>query len=178
MPKAPRFVPHFALAALLLGSTALGSSAQAGWFDSSSKPEGAAKDAKAAPPVSPAANLEESVSQAQALRLAGSYPEAIRHLSQLMMVASDDSRVVSEYGKTLAAMGRSQEGGDRKLVADGTDGRHLLLWCTRRMPRAVCAGDLQILVSRGEGSALDTVLLCTRRAARRRPDGLRPGRRG
>ena len=109
MPKAPRFAPHFALAALLLGSTALGGSAQAGWFDSSSKPEGAAKDAKATPPESPATNLEESVSQAQALRLAGSYPEAIRHLSQLMMVASDDSRVVSEYGKTLAAMGRSQD---------------------------------------------------------------------
>ena len=35
--------------------------------------------------------------------------EAIRHLSQLMMVASDDPRVVSEYGKTLASMGRAQE---------------------------------------------------------------------
>ena len=28
------------------------------------------------------------------LRLAGQYPEAIKHLSQLMMVASDDPRVV------------------------------------------------------------------------------------
>jgi Flp pilus assembly protein TadD len=107
MPKAPRFAPYFALTALLLGCTALSGSANAGWFDSSSKPEGV-KDAKPAP-VSPAASLEESVSQAQALRLAGSYPEAIRHLSQLMMVASDDSRVISEYGKTLAAMGRSQD---------------------------------------------------------------------
>ena len=30
-------------------------------------------------------------------------------LSQLMLVASDDPRVVSEYGKTLAQKGRAQE---------------------------------------------------------------------
>ncbi|HMH65389.1 MAG TPA: tetratricopeptide repeat protein [Rhizomicrobium sp.] len=108
MPKATRFaVP---LAALLLGCTAL--SANAGWFDSA-KPETAAKDSKDAKALAaaaqPSTNLEDSVHQAQMLRLAGSYPEAIKHLSQLMMVASDDPRVVSEYGKTLAAMGRAQD---------------------------------------------------------------------
>ena len=43
------------------------------------------------------------------LRLAGNYSEAINHLSQLMLVAADDPRVVSEYGKTLVAMGRADE---------------------------------------------------------------------
>ena len=46
---------------------------------------------------------DESIHQAQALRLAAKYPEAIKYLSQVMLVASDDPRVVSEYGKTLAA---------------------------------------------------------------------------
>jgi Flp pilus assembly protein TadD len=108
MPKAPYFARHFGLAALLLGCTAMSGSAYAGWFDVGPKREGTMKEAKAAP-ADAGVNLEDSVAQAQALRLAGSYPEAIRHLSQLMMVASDDPRVVTEYGKTLAAMGRAQD---------------------------------------------------------------------
>ena len=104
--------------ALLLGCTALSSAANAGWFDFSSKPDVAAKDSKDSKAVKdakdkaaalPSENLDDSIRQAQMLRLAGSYPEAIKHLSQLMMVAADDPRVVSEYGKTLAAMGRSQD---------------------------------------------------------------------
>ncbi len=112
MPKTLRFaVP---LAALLLGSSAL--TAQAGWFDfgSSSKTDTTAKDSKDAQnkdkdKVQPATTLDDSIRQAQLLRLAGQYPEAIKHLSQLMMVATDDPRVVSEYGKTLAAMGRADD---------------------------------------------------------------------
>jgi len=103
MPKATRF--SFPLAILLLGCTAI--SSNAGWFDMGSK-DGTVKDAKV-PATQPAENLEQSIQQAQMLRLAGSYPEAINHLSQLMMVASDDPRVVSEYGKTLAAMGRASD---------------------------------------------------------------------
>jgi Flp pilus assembly protein TadD len=72
---------------------------------SSGKNSKDAKDSKTAP----AESLDDSIRQARMLRLAGSYPEAIKHLSQLMMVAADDSRVVSEYGKTLTAMGRAQE---------------------------------------------------------------------
>jgi Flp pilus assembly protein TadD len=109
MPKATRF--SLPLAILLLGWTAM--SSNAGWFDSGSKPDapmkGNVKDSKAAVAPLPAVNLDDSVRQAQMLRLAGSYPEAIKHLSQLMMVASDDPRVVSEYGKTLAAMGRADD---------------------------------------------------------------------
>ncbi len=96
---------RLALATILLGSSALG--AQAGWFNSASKKD-AAKDEKP-PAAAPGTNLETSIQQAQALRLSGNYAEAIRHLSQLMMVASDDPGVVSEYGKTLAAMGRAQD---------------------------------------------------------------------
>jgi Flp pilus assembly protein TadD len=100
-------------ATLLLGCTALSGGAQAGWFSSDSdsdKP--AVSDRKAVvktDTVQPAATLDGSVRQAQLLRLAGQYPDAIKHLSQLMMIASDDARVVTEYGKTLAAMGRAQE---------------------------------------------------------------------
>jgi Flp pilus assembly protein TadD len=54
-------------------------------------------------------NIESSVRQAQEKRLAGQYDDAIRILSQLMLVASDDHRVVGEYGKTLAENGRAQE---------------------------------------------------------------------
>ncbi len=98
---------RLALATLLLGSSA----AHAGWFDLGSSKKAVTKDDKAvaAQPSSGGTSLEDSIRQAHMLRLAGNYPEAIKHLSQVMMVASDDPRVVSEYGKTLAAMGRAQD---------------------------------------------------------------------
>ena len=108
-PRAPLAI------ALLLGCSVLSTSAYAGWFDFGSQPatqdgKAAAADSKSAPTQpAPPANLDDSIRQAQALRLAGKYPEAIKYLSQLMLVASDDPRVVSEYGKTLAAMGRASE---------------------------------------------------------------------
>lgn len=108
MPKANHFVPP--LLVLFLGCTALSGGAQAGWFDSEKpKPAPVQPEAKEKAPPSPSANLDESIRQATLLRLAGSYPEAVKHLSQLMMVAADDPRVVSEYGKTLAQMGRASD---------------------------------------------------------------------
>jgi len=93
--------------------------AHAGWFGDDSKPAATAKDtAKSTSKdvtkeqdkaVAPGVTLEDSIRQAQMLRLAGQYPEAIKHLSQLMMVASDDPRIIGEYGKTLAAMGRASD---------------------------------------------------------------------
>src|SRR5258708_2477864 len=77
--------------------------AQAGWFSSDPKPTVKVEDKPAV--QQSATNLEDSIRQAQMLRLAGQYPEAIKHLSQLMMLASDDGRVISEYGKTLTSMG-------------------------------------------------------------------------
>lgn len=101
------------LTVCLLSCTALAGSAQAGWFDSGSdKKDAAAKSDDAQPDAGkakPGMDLDSAVQQAQLLRLSGNYPEAINHLSQLMLVAADDGRVVSEYGKTLAAMGRAQE---------------------------------------------------------------------
>ena len=107
MPKATLFVPS--LVALLLSCSALSSTAQAGWFSSDSKPAAPAAKTDDKAKAQPGTNLEDSIRQAQMLRLAGSYSEAINHLSQLMLVAADDSRVISEYGKTLAAMGRADE---------------------------------------------------------------------
>ncbi len=101
------------LALLLLGCTALGSTAQAGWLFGDSKKEvkkeSGTESVKAGTAVQPAETLDGSIRQAQLLRVDGNYSEAIRHLSQLMMVASDDHRVINEYGKTLAAMGRASE---------------------------------------------------------------------
>jgi len=54
-------------------------------------------------------DVESGVRQAQLARLAGRYDDAIHTLSQLMLVASDDPRVVSEYGKSLAERGRAAE---------------------------------------------------------------------
>ncbi|HWU54398.1 MAG TPA: hypothetical protein VN175_02780 [Rhizomicrobium sp.] len=99
--------------ALMLGCAIL--PAQAGWFSSDDKPAAKAESKPAAQqPAAPAANLptttlEDSIREAQLLRLAAQYPEAIKHLSQLMMVAADDPRVISEYGKTLASMGRASD---------------------------------------------------------------------
>ena len=112
MPKARHFAPP--LLVLFLGCTVLTSGAQAGWFDFGSdkpatKPAQPEAKEKATGPATPAANLEDSIRQAQMLRLAGNYDEAIKHLSQLMMVAADDPRVVTEYGKTLAQMGRASD---------------------------------------------------------------------
>jgi Flp pilus assembly protein TadD len=89
--------------ALMLGCAVV--PAHAGLFSSDSKPAAKVEEKSAAA----ATTLEDSIRQAQMLRLAGLYPDAIRHLSQLMMVASDDGRVISEYGKTLAAMGRASD---------------------------------------------------------------------
>jgi Flp pilus assembly protein TadD len=54
-------------------------------------------------------DLDGSIRQAQLARTAGDYDQAIHILSQLMLVASDDPRVVAEYGKSLAQQGRAQE---------------------------------------------------------------------
>jgi len=105
MPKAIRLASS--LVALLLSCSALSSSAQAGWFSSDPKPaEAPKKDDKPAP----VATLEDSIREAQQLRLNGKYSEAINHLSQMMLVAADDGRVIAEYGKTLVSMGRAEEG--------------------------------------------------------------------
>jgi Flp pilus assembly protein TadD len=54
-------------------------------------------------------DLNSGVRAAHELRMEGKYDEASRILSQLMLVASDDPRVVTEYGKTLLQRGRLED---------------------------------------------------------------------
>lgn len=54
-------------------------------------------------------DLEGALRQAQAQRKMGDLVAATRTLSQLVLVAPDDSRVLGEYGKTLVAQGRSDD---------------------------------------------------------------------
>jgi hypothetical protein len=54
-------------------------------------------------------DLDDALRQAQTQRGAGDLAAAARTLSQLVLVAPDDPRVLGEYGKTLAAQGRSDD---------------------------------------------------------------------
>jgi Flp pilus assembly protein TadD len=83
-----------------------------------STPAPATKAVRAAAPKTPdmtAATLPPSTSiaselqTAHALRAQGHLPEALRALAQLVLVAPDDARVVSEYGKVLVQLGRSED---------------------------------------------------------------------
>lgn len=95
--------------ALLLGSALTGCST----FDGAQRPSPASdKSAEARPNTSPrsmAASVDVQIQNAQALRGKGDYPGATQILSQLMLVAPDNPRVVGEYGKNLVQQGRSKE---------------------------------------------------------------------
>jgi Flp pilus assembly protein TadD/cell division protein FtsN len=54
-------------------------------------------------------DIESAVRSAQATRKGGDLVGATRILSQLVLIAPDDARVLGEYGKTLAAQGRSDD---------------------------------------------------------------------
>lgn len=57
----------------------------------------------------PPTDVASGVRQAELARAAGHYDDAIHILSQLMLLASDDPRVVGEYGKALVEKGRPKE---------------------------------------------------------------------
>ena len=95
------------LASLLLCGTVLGGCAS---DNASALGFGPHKSTAAADAgVAPLSDVESNVRQAQLARLAGRYDDAVHILSQLMLVASDDPRVVGEYGKTLVEKGRAKE---------------------------------------------------------------------
>jgi len=54
-------------------------------------------------------NLETALAQAQTSRKNGDLAGATKVLSQLVLFAPDDPRVLGEYGKTLVAQGRSDD---------------------------------------------------------------------
>jgi Flp pilus assembly protein TadD len=59
--------------------------------------------------ANPPTDLGSAIRDAQAVRRSGDLAGAARALSQLVLIAPDDARVVGEYGKTLAAQGRSDD---------------------------------------------------------------------
>ena len=54
-------------------------------------------------------DLNTALTKAQLSRKMGDFAEATKILSQLVLFAPDDSRVMGEYGKTLAAQGKSDD---------------------------------------------------------------------
>jgi Flp pilus assembly protein TadD len=54
-------------------------------------------------------DLDIAIEQAQTARRGGDLTTAAKILSQLVLVSPDDPRVLGEYGKTLAAQGRSDD---------------------------------------------------------------------
>jgi Flp pilus assembly protein TadD len=56
-----------------------------------------------------AANIDTGVQKAKQQRAAGDLNGSAHTLSQLMLVAPDDPRVVSEYGKVMVGRGRSDD---------------------------------------------------------------------
>jgi cell division septation protein DedD len=54
-------------------------------------------------------DLNSALLKAQLARRVGDFAEATKILSQLVLFAPDDARVMGEYGKTLAAQGKSDD---------------------------------------------------------------------
>ena len=109
------------LAALSFALTILATDASAQLFgrrsDEATAPTQAAPANRAPTNKAPANNatestpgdLESALVKAQLSRRMGDLAEATRILSQLVLFAPDDSRVMGEYGKTFAAQGRSDD---------------------------------------------------------------------
>jgi Flp pilus assembly protein TadD len=96
-------------AALLLGTAMSGCSMIDGAQKASPPPDSSAEMRPNTSPKSMAAGLDAQVQSAQALRGKGDYAGATQILSQLMLVAPDNPRIVGEYGKNLIQQGRSKE---------------------------------------------------------------------
>ncbi len=101
---------------LALSSPATDASAQGlfGWRSKSAETSTAAP-ANQAPAANPAnkdaspTDLESALVKAQLARRVGDYAEAGKILSQLVLFAPDDPRVMGEYGKVQAAQGRADD---------------------------------------------------------------------
>lgn len=72
-------------------------------------PAGNTGDAYAALAGKLPSNLDGEIRRVQLLRASGDFADATRSVSQLMLVAPDDPRVVGEYGKVLAQQGRTDD---------------------------------------------------------------------
>src|SRR5690348_10308841 len=72
-------------------------------------PAASAKAAAAVQTPGGPQDIETAIVEAQNARKSGDLNKADRILSQLVLVSSDDPRVLAEYGKTLAGLGRSDD---------------------------------------------------------------------
>jgi len=112
---------RLAALSLLLSGIALDASAQGlfGWRGKSNDATGedaassaSAKSTKArsnGAVDSAPTELNSALAKAQISRRVGDFAESTKILSQLVLFAPDDPRVLGEYGKTLAAQGRSDD---------------------------------------------------------------------
>lgn len=98
-----RFAVRFA--GLLLGAGALSGCGMLGGDDASAVPP--RPGTSSSTPF--AADVTSAVQQAQLLRLKGDFEGATRILSETMLAAPDDPRVVGEYGKLLAQEGHNSD---------------------------------------------------------------------
>lgn len=96
------------LLALLLTATAL-TGCGAMDFSSTPRDKDAVVKAKAPTALSVAGDLDGNLRKAKMLRDAGSYEDALLTLSQLVLIAPDDPRIMAEYGKALAQKGSAQD---------------------------------------------------------------------
>jgi Flp pilus assembly protein TadD/cell division septation protein DedD len=109
-----RSILKLAAVSLALSSFVTDASAQ-GLFGRRSRSNEATPAATAVPARSssaketPPADLDTALVRAQLSRRVGDFAEATKILSQLVLFAPDDPRVMGEYGKTLAAQGRSDD---------------------------------------------------------------------
>ena len=98
------------VAALLLGTSLAGCSTTTGPSTAASASGGSTTAPKPnTSAASMAASMDVQIRDAQNLRAKGDYAGATKILSQLMLVAPDNARVVGEYGKNLVQQGRSKE---------------------------------------------------------------------
>ena len=96
-----------ALSAMLLGCATTASVKDATVLSDSGQ-KGKDENSAASRPMGAPTNIDGAIKQAQAQRKTGIFGCA-RTLSQLVLLAPDDARVLGEYGKTLIAMGRSDD---------------------------------------------------------------------
>jgi Flp pilus assembly protein TadD len=76
---------------------------------SDTRPKGKSDASVTSGPMTAPTNIDGAVKQAQGQRRNGDFSAAAHTLSQLVLVAPDDARVLGEYGKTLIEMGRNDD---------------------------------------------------------------------
>ena len=102
---------HAAAAVFVLAFSAAGcaSTPNASTPAAKAAPAAAAVPHASATSLPPATSVGSELQNARVLRAQGHLQEALRALAQLVLVAPDDARVVSEYGKVLVQLGRSDD---------------------------------------------------------------------